>query len=395
MLKPREEGVAVNVVFVSPHFPPNYYNFCVALRRAGANVLAIADTPYDSLRYELRNAINEYFRVEEMSYDELLRGAAFLTYRHGKIDRLESHNEHWLETDAHLRTDYNIPGIKADEVLDLKAKSRMKARYMAAGIPVARGRIVQSWDETKAFVEEVGYPIVAKPDIGVGAAGTYRIDSDEQLGSFFATKPPVDYIAEEFIYGAIVSFDGLAGSDGTPAFYTSHVFSQGIMETVNEERDISYYSLRELPADLEDLGLRTMREFGVSERFFHLEFFRTEDGRLVALEVNMRPPGGLTMDMFNWAIDGDLYQAWANIAMGKPSGGPWQRKYHVGYAGRRHGHSYRHGYDEIRHTFGRLLSHHEHINSVFRTAIGDEGYVFRSPDLAELQAALQYALERE
>ena len=167
------------------------------------------------------------------------------------------------------------------------------------------------------------------------------------------------------------------------------------METVNEERDISYYSLRELPADLEDLGLRTLREFGVSERFFHLEFFRTEDGQLVALEVNMRPPGGLTMDMFNWAIDGDLYQAWANIMVGKPSGGPWQRKYHVGYAGRRHGHSYRHGHDDIRHTFGRLLSHHEHINSVFRTAIGDEGYVFRSPDLAELQAALQYTLERE
>ena len=385
----------MNVVFVSPHFPPNYTNFCVALRRAGANVLAIADTPYDSLRYELRAALNEYFRVEEMSYDELLRGVAFLTYRHGKIDRLESHNEHWLETDARLRTDFNIPGIKADEVLDLKAKSRMKARYLAAGIPVARGRIVRSWDEAKVLVEEVGYPIVAKPDIGVGAASTCRIDTDEQLGSFFATKPPIDYIAEEFIRGTILSFDGLAGPDGTPAFYTSHVFSQGIMETVNEERDISYTSLRDLPADLEDLGLRTLHEFGVSERFFHLEFFRTEDGQLVALEVNMRPPGGLTMDMFNWAIDGDLYQAWANIAMGKPSGGPWQRKYHVGYAGRRTGHSYRHGYDDIRHAFGRLLSHHEHINSVFRTAIGDEGYVFRSPDLAELQAALQYTLERE
>ncbi|MCU0500966.1 MAG: ATP-grasp domain-containing protein [Anaerolineae bacterium] len=385
----------MNIVFVSPHFPPNYYNFCVALRRAGGNVLAIADTPYDSLRYELRTAINEYFRVEEMSYDALLRGVAFLTYRHGKIDRLESHNEHWLETDARLRSDFNVPGIKADEVLDLKAKSRMKARYMAAGIPVARGRVVQTWDEAKAFVEEVGYPIVAKPDIGVGAAGTYRIDSDEQLSSFFATKPPIDYIAEEFIRGAIVSFDGLAGPAGAPVYCTSHVFSQGIMETVNEERDISYYSLRELPADLEDLGLRTLREFGVSERFFHLEFFRTEDGRLVALEVNMRPPGGLTMDMFNWAIDGDLYQAWANIALGKSSGGPWQRKYHVGYAGRRHSHSYRYGYDNIRHTFGRLLSHHELINSVFRTAIGDEGYVFRSPDLAELQAALEYALERE
>ena len=385
----------MNIVFVSPHFPPNYTNFCVALHRIGANVLGLADTAYDSLRYELRAALTEYFRVEEMSYAELLCGVAFLTYRHGKIDRLESHNEHWLETDARLRTDFNIPGIKTDQIVDMKAKSRMKARYMEAGIPVARGRVVRSWDEAKAFVEEVGYPIVAKPDIGVGAAGTYRIDNDKQLGNFFATKPPIDYIAEEFIRGTIISFDGLASPDGTPAYCSSHVFSQGIMETVNEARDISYYSLRELPADLEDLGLRTLREFSVSERFFHLEFFRTEDGPLVALEVNMRPPGGLTMDMFNWAIDGDLYQAWANIMVGKPAGGPWQRKYHVGYAGRRNGRSYRHGYDDIRHAFGRLLGHHEHINSVFRTAIGDEGYVFRSPDLAELQAALQYTLERE
>jgi hypothetical protein len=165
------------------------------------------------------------------------------------------------------------------------------------------------------------------------------------------------------------------------------------METVNEERDISYYSLRELPPDLEDLGLRTMRAFDVRERFFHLEFFRTEDGRLVAIEVNMRPPGGLTMDMFDWAIDADLYQAWANMIAGKPAGGPWQRKYHVGYAGRKDSRRYAHPYDAVRHAFGRLVVHHEQINSAFRKAIGDEGYVFRSPDLGELQAALQYALE--
>ncbi len=293
-----------------------------------------------------------------------------------------------------MRSDFNIPGIQADQILDIKAKSRMKARYLAAGIPVARGRVAHSWEEAQALIHEVGYPIVAKPDIGVGAASTYRIDSDEQLGRFFATKPPIDYIAEEFIRGAIVSFDGLAGPDGTPVYCTSHVFSQGIMETVNEARDISYHALRELPVDLEELGRRTLREFGVRERFFHLEFFRTEDGRLVALEVNMRPPGGLTMDMFNWAIDGDLYQAWANMMMGKPAGGPWQRKYHVGYAGRRHGRPYRHSYDDIRHAVGRSLVHHEQINSVFRTAIGDEGFVFRSPDIEELQAALQYALER-
>ena len=31
----------------------------------------------------------------------------------------------------------------------------------------------------------------------------------------------------------------------------------------------------------------------------------------------MRPPGGLTTDMFNYACDIDIYNAWASIIAGK------------------------------------------------------------------------------
>lgn len=386
--------IEMNIVFLSPHFPTNFYNFCVALRRAGANVLGVADAPFDSLRYELRSALNEYFRVEEMlDYDQMLRAVAFLTYRHGKIDHLESHNEFWLETDARLRSDFDIPGIKREQIAAIKAKSRMKATYLDAGIPVARGRVVQSWAEAKALIDEVGYPVVAKPDIGVGAADTWRIADDAGLERFFATKPPADYILEEFIRGTIISFDGLAGQNGAPIFTTAHIFSQGIMETVNEDRDLSYYSLREIPADLADLGSRTLAAFDVRERFFHLEFFRTADGRLIALEVNLRPPGGMTMDMFNWTVDGDLYQTWANLLAGRPIGGPWERKYHCGYAGRKQGKSYRHTREDISQALGRSLVHREPVSPLLRKALGDEGFIFRSLDLEELQAALQYTLE--
>lgn len=56
----------MNVVFLSPHFPPNFYNFCVRLREAGANVLGLADAPYESLRPELKSALTEYYRVSDM-----------------------------------------------------------------------------------------------------------------------------------------------------------------------------------------------------------------------------------------------------------------------------------------------------------------------------------------
>ena len=266
----------MNVVMVSPHFPPNFYQFCAALRRAGANVFGIADAPYEELRPELQKALTEYYRVPDaLDYDQLLRGVAYLTFRHGKMHWLESHNEFWLETDARLRTDFNIPGIKDDLIADIKAKSRMKARFIAAGVPVARGRIVRTPDEARLLIAETGYPVVAKPDIGVGAAHTYRINDDAELARFFEAKPPIDYIMEEFISGVIYSFDGLADREGNPVFYTAHVFSQGIMETVNEDQDLYYHSLREIPADLEDAGRRTLAAFDVRARFFHIEFFRT------------------------------------------------------------------------------------------------------------------------
>ena len=37
----------MNVVILSPHFPPNYVQFSVWLRRLGVNVLGIADEPYE------------------------------------------------------------------------------------------------------------------------------------------------------------------------------------------------------------------------------------------------------------------------------------------------------------------------------------------------------------
>ena len=39
----------MNFVFVSPHFPKTYWNFCERLHRNGANVLGIGDAPFDEI----------------------------------------------------------------------------------------------------------------------------------------------------------------------------------------------------------------------------------------------------------------------------------------------------------------------------------------------------------
>ena len=135
----------MNFVFLSPHFPPNYYKFALALKNHGVTVLGLADESYDSLRPELKSVLAEYYRVNNMhNYDELVRALGYFTHRHGKLDRLDSHNEYWLETEARLRTDFNIYGIRSDQIDRIKRKSRMRETFLRAGIKAARGRVVNS-----------------------------------------------------------------------------------------------------------------------------------------------------------------------------------------------------------------------------------------------------------
>ena len=385
----------MNFVYLSPHFPPNYFRFCVHLRRMGANVLGLADLPYDSLRFELKEALSDYYRVDDMhNYDQLLRGCGYFTQRHGKLDRIDSHNEYWLETEARLRTDFNLFGIRSEEIAAVKSKSRMKRVFADAGIAVARGAVARTPEEGKRLVRETGYPVVAKPDVGVGAIATYKIASEAELEAFFSRKPPVDYLLEEFISGGILSFDGLADRDGNPVFTTAHAYSQGVMEAVNNDDHIFYYSFREIPPDLDAAGRKVLAAFGVRERFFHFEFFRTHrDGRIVALEVNLRPPGGLTTDMFNYANDIDIYRQWASVVVRNEFNATVTRPYHCGYIGRKLRKNYVRSHAEILAAFGGSIVHHEEINSIFRAAIGDYGYLARSPRLEEILAIARFIHE--
>jgi len=374
----------MNFIYLSPHFPPNYYLFSANLHQLGVIVLGLADEPYELLRPELKASLTEYYRVNDMhNYDEMLRALGYFTHRYGKIDRIDSLNEYWLETEARLRTDFNIFGLK-EEIARVKKKSLMKQTFIKAGIAVAQGRVVNTLKEAKRLIKQTGYPVVAKPDIGVGAAKTYKIHNLAELEAFFAEKPDVEYILEEFVDGVICTFDGLTDRDGNLVFFTSHQYSQGVMETVNEDNDIYYYSLRDIPRDLEDAGRRVLQAFGVRERFFHFEFFRLKDNRIVALEVNMRPPGGMTTDMFNYACDIDVYREWANIIVHNRFTTDYSRKYHCCYIGRKFNRRYLHSHEQIIDALGDRIVHHEYISGVFSAALGQYGYLVRSPELSEI-----------
>ena len=62
----------MNFVFISPHFPKTYYQFCQELKNNGVNVLGIASDWYGSLTDEVKNSLNI---IPVKTIDEVIKNA--------------------------------------------------------------------------------------------------------------------------------------------------------------------------------------------------------------------------------------------------------------------------------------------------------------------------------
>ena len=375
-----------NFIFISPNFPTNYWQFCAELKKNGLNVLGIGDQPYDELSQELKNSLNEYYKVNSLeNYDEVYRAVAFFTYKYGRIDWLESNNEYWLERDAMLRTDFNISsGFHTEDMPRIKYKSKMKEFYTKAGIPVARYHLVDNVENCQDFIKLVGYPVIVKPDNGVGASHTFKLSSDQDLLQFFNEKEAdTQYIMEEFIDAEVNSYDAVIDSNGDPMFETGNVTPDSIMDIVNNSDNSIYHIVKNLSEDVRTAGRATVKSFGVKSRFVHFEFFRLlndhegmgKKGDVVALEVNMRPCGGFSPDMMNYANSTNVYKIWADMIAFDHSTLPDGKHAYCAYAGRRDGKDFVLSHEEILEKYGDNLKMVDRIPDVLSGAMGNQMYV--------------------
>ena len=385
-----------NFIFISPNFPMTYWRFCRELRNNGMRVLGIGDCPYDDLIQELRESLDEYYKVSTLeNYDEVFKAVAFFSFKYGKIDWLESNNEYWLMRDAHLRTEFNITtGPKDDDIGKIKYKSAMKEYYAKAGIPTARYHLVEGLEDALEFANMVGYPVVVKPDNGVGANNTFKLKSDEDVEFFIEHKDDNVYIMEEFVNGYVRTYDAIIDSHGEPLFESGNVTPLSLMDVVNDAGDSIYYLVKELPEEVRKVGLATVKSFGVKSRFVHLEFFVLNDdqeglgkkGDILGLEVNMRPSGGYTPEMYNFSQETDVYKIWADmVAFDANTKGTGEHHYCAFYS-RRDGRTYKMDDYEVMMKYGRNMKMFGRIPAALSAAMADQMYIANFDTEEEMMA---------
>lgn len=380
----------VRILYLSPGFPPNSHLFCVAAHSRGASVVAVGDVRENDLPPEARHALERYvFEPRMGEYEVLLGIVKSMLAEHGRIDFVESNGEHWLEVEGRLRDDLGIEGLSARDVRRLRSKLAMAEAFEKAGVPSVPGIRCSSAEAVKAFVAKQGFPLVFKPDSGSGATSTFRVSTDAELEA--ALLLPLDgHIVQPFVEGVIVTFDGLVDRAGRVVFCTSHVYDRGIMELRTGALDGFYYSLRSIPPALEQTGRRALAAFELRQRFFHLEFFARPDGSYVGLEMNVRPPGGFTTDMMNYACDFDVYALWAAVMLGESlEGFSYERKFHTAHAGRRHERSYEHSPEALLGQLGDTLVLVNPIPAAFASTMGNTMYLLRDPQLELLLDAIR------
>ena len=398
----------MNFIFISPQFPENYQYFCQALKKNQVNVLGIGDTPYDELSPLLKESLTEYYRVSDLeNYDEVLRAVGFFTFKYGKIDWIESNNEYWLEQDARLRTDFHVTtGFQEEEMEFVKRKSKMKECYKKAGVPVAPYHLVTTLEEGKKFIKQVGYPVIIKPDNGVGANDTSKIEGEETLLAFYQEqekKKENYYIMEPFVDGEICSYDAIINQEGEPLLETGNITPISIMDMVNEQGDVYFYIVPQLANDIKEAGRSCIKAFGVKGRFVHFEFFRLKrdqegigkKGQIIGLEVNMRPSGGYTPDMINFSLDTDVYQCWADmIAFHELRTEQSENHYYSVYVGRRFNKEYVHNDKDIWGKYDADIKMARELPEVIAHGMGDYMCIARFQTKKEMEEFVRFVLEK-
>ncbi len=110
-------------------------------------------------------------------------------------------------------------------------KTSVKAYLKSSGIPVPNGQVVSTQEEAIAVFNEIGAPVVVKPDVGNhGNGSTIYITELDQLKKAFQTAQTYhpDVIVEEYVYGGdfrLLVIDGnfIAAARREPA----HIIGDG------------------------------------------------------------------------------------------------------------------------------------------------------------------------
>lgn len=397
----------MHVLFLAPHFPANQRQFVRALHAVGARVTGIGDAPVEHLDPELKGWLHGYEFIPNLTDEGALLNAVRRVQGREWVDRLECTVEALMLTTARVREACTIPGLSVNQVLLCRDKFVMKQYLRDRGVPCAKNAKVDSVEDARRFVADVGFPVILKPRDGAGAAGTTKCEDWPQLERALQEgglgNPRVFLTLEEFVSGHEGFYDTLT-CNGQVVFEAVSHYYPNVLDAMRN-RWISPYIITTNRIDapgyqeLRDFGRRVISALELQTTPTHMEWFYGPKG-LAFSEIGARPPGVRFWDLYCWANDMDLYRDWAHALVHGHCEPRPSRRYSAGLLsirpsqdGRVTGYS---GLEEVQRACGPWIGE-VHLPAVgSRTQDVGAGYMghawlhVRHPDYDECRKMLDY-----
>lgn len=136
-----------------------------------------------------------------------------------------------------------------------------------------------------------------------------------------------------------------------------------------------------------------------------MEFFKLlkdkkglgKKGEYIGLEVNMRPAGGYTPDMYNYANNTDVYQIWADMVTDdkivNTSLNEDMEKNFCIYVSRRDEKNYLHSHEEVMEKYGEAIVMNERMPDLYSAAMGNNMYTAKFRNREEMDEFIKFVHE--
>ena len=324
----------MNVVLLSPGYPPEMPYFTRALAECGARVLGVGDQPGPALAPDVRAALADYLQVESLWDEEGLVRSVTRWIRGRDVGRVECLWEPGMLLAARLREELEVPGLTVDQTVPFRDKEEMKRVLDAAGIRTPRHRRCESLSDCWKAIAEIGYPVIVKPIAGAGSQDTHRVQDEKEMRRILTGLGHVPVVSvEEFIDGEEFTYDTVSVG-GVPAYENVAWYRPRPLVARNQEWvSPQVIALRDLESDRLSSGIEmghaVLAALGFEHGFTHMEWYRTASDEVVFGEIGARPPGAHQVDQMNYVGDIDVFRGWAHAVTGQPVGIATERKYNV------------------------------------------------------------------
>jgi biotin carboxylase len=223
---------------------------------------------------------------------------------------------------AHVAAALGLPGHSIETVLRVHDKARMRARLADAGLERVPFRTAPSLADLEGFYDEVGPPLIVKPNRGRASVGISVVRTRDDLAEAYrrtrdARAPRLDPsvpLAERYVPGAEYSVEALTHNGVHHMFAVTEKFTDPASKV-----ELGHVVPARLPREDEQRVIEHVRDaltaLGVRFGITHTEVILGTDGPLI-VETHLRGAGDEIIHLVQDATGEDMLDLFLRQTVG-------------------------------------------------------------------------------